>query len=157
MRTEADIFAELRAPSQGGSLDLDVLLRHLAWEDARPFLTDAEIAMVWVPEVQWPKKQLTRKHVIVELDYALEAAWDRVSGHRGISASLSLLTMRSFLWLLDDAAVLAAFEAAPYPMYGAPKLAVLCQAYDLPLPEEESMQNMIQGFSCCESGCESGC
>ena len=150
MKTEEDILALLRSKEPGATLDAYVLLRHLSWEVAKPFLTPAEISAVWVPEAQWPKMGLTSEEVIADLEWAMDAAWERVEGHRGVSASMSLPTIASFLWLLEDAEVIAAFEAAPYPKYGAPKLAVVAKAYGFEIPEFENVQAMIKGFAVSE-------
>jgi len=154
MKTKADILAELMHPNPDHDFGGRVLKNYLSWEEAQPFLTKEEIAKVWVPDVQWLQKPLTREGIIADLDYFLEEiAWPKVKGHRSISASLNLVTVSAVLWILDDAAVCNAFEEAPYPMFGAPRLKVVSDAYGIDLPEGEGVQRQMLGKPCYR-GCE---
>jgi len=86
----------------------------------------------------------------------MEFAWGKIEDHRGISANRSIEKMEAWLWLLDDEETLAALEEAPYKNYGAPKLKVICDKYGFPVPQDETIQNMIASRPCRE-GCQDGC
>ncbi len=130
----------------------EVLLSYLDFEHAREFLKAG------TTEEAWNKEQHTFDEPTLKKDLAeyMDFAWDKVDNHRGISASRSVDKCSTWVWLLGDEALLARVEAAEYAQYGAPKLAVICEAYGLPVPDSESIRNMIQGMSC-SSFCEMGC
>lgn len=125
---EAGIFGELRTPGEPEPLDLEN----------------------WVPE------PLHLEAVMYELTGYMAFAWGKVRDHRGISAGRSVAKIEEYVWLLGRDDLLAAMEAAEYEQYGAPKLAVVCRALDLTIPESEALANMIGGRYCrpdCEEGC----
>jgi hypothetical protein len=83
-------------------------------------------------------------------------AWSKVEDHRAISASRSIDKLGAYVWLMGDDNVLSEMEAAGYAQYGAPKLACVCLAYGLPIPQDEEVQRMIRGETC-RPGCDAGC
>jgi hypothetical protein len=99
----------------------------------------------------------SRKEILEELDGAVERAVDKTLSHRGISTSIALGVLSDLLIELGDMSVIADFEAAPYAMYGAPKVAVVAAAYGVALPDRKDWERMARGEPCssyCEQGCE---
>jgi len=124
----------------------EVLVPFLDYDHAKPFLVPDVTAEAWKPT---PLDDATVRR---ELASYMEFAWEKAEGHRGISAGRSIQKLTEWVWLLGDDATLAAIEAAEYPMYGCPKLAVISRAYNLPIPDREAVQRMIVGRSC-SAGC----
>jgi hypothetical protein len=87
----------------------------------------------------------------------LDFAWDKATGHRGLSASRSLDHFRGWCWLLgDDEALSFIDDDANFPQYGAPILMYLSKRFGHTPPSGEDAKNMAQGLSCspyCEDGC----
>jgi hypothetical protein len=145
LRSQEEIAAKYKE-TEGEFLNFagDVLLPCLDFEHARPFLKPE------VTEAEWDKERVrpTKESVLGELRNYMDFAWGKVEDHRGISASRSVDKLSAYVWLLGDDATLSEVEEAGFAQYGAPKLAVICRAYDLPIPEDEGIQRMIRGESC---------
>ena len=105
---------------------------------------------------EWTSTPLTRDAVIAAMADYSDHAWCKVEDHRGLSANRSVDRFRAWVWLLGDDAVLEQFESAGYAQYGAPKLAVACEAYGVPIRQGAAIQNMIAGRPC-EPHCDMGC
>lgn len=88
----------------------------------------------------------------------LKFAVGKAMNHRGISASRSIEKLEEWLWVLDEHALLQRFEAAEYPQYGAPKLAVLIEAWNIQHDDstDQGWIRMMQGLPCSED-CMEGC
>lgn len=90
----------------------------------------------------------------------LSFAVDKALNHRGISAWRSVEKLGEWLWCLDDADLAEKFAAAPYAQYGAPKLAVLVEAWGVqpavPADEQQAWQQMCHGLPC-TADCYAGC
>ena len=128
----------------------EVYISYLTFEQARALLKPDATEESW-GEVQ--NLADARSHLAA---YVAEVGWPKASGHRGISAGRSIEKVLAWLWLLEDEETAAQVNAALYPQYGCPKLAVLCARYDLPIPQGEDVQRMIAGEPCAP-GCEMGC
>lgn len=136
----------------GGIFDFsaEAVAQFLTFEQAKPLLeADAK------PE-DWKQEALNQETVIQGMRAYMEFAWGKVQDHRGLSASRSVNKMRAWVWLLGDDDTLKLLEGAPHAMYGAPKLAVICEKYGFPIPAGENIQNMINGKPC-YAGCDQGC
>jgi hypothetical protein len=101
----------------------------------------------------WPEPDVATK----AREY-LSFAIGKAVGHRGMSAHRSIEKLREWLWCLDDRDLIARFDAAPHPQYGAPKLAVLAAAWQVePVEyEREAFARMTAGEHCrpdCKAGC----
>lgn len=99
-----------------------------------------------------------------EPDVAHTARWylafaiGKAVDHRGISASRSVEKLSEWLWCLGEDELAARFDAADYPQYGAPKLAMLAQAWGVEHDhaDDPGWQRMVKGLPCqpiCDAGC----
>jgi hypothetical protein len=150
-RSEAEVVMRLRQNHDDFlGFKREVLADHLSVEALREFATkDSDLS-------DWRPRSLDLEPVMTELGDYMEFAWGKVADHRGISANRSVDKVGEYVWLLGLDDLLAEMEAADYPQYGAPKLAVVCQALMLVIPDDEGIQRMIQGLPC-EPGCDEGC
>lgn len=152
MKTPEQIVEKMRTEKSESILgfSLEVLSDYLDFEHAKEFLK---------PETKpedWKSKPATDEQVLSDArDYAV-FGWGKAQGHRGISASRTIEKMEAYAWLLGKDDVLAKSESAPYAQYGCPKLKVLCEGLDLPVPQDEDLQRMMNGQECTD-GCKSGC
>jgi hypothetical protein len=168
MRTQDQIVARMQADDPLFGWARDVLIEFLDYEHARPFLKEDTTPEQWAEVLDEAFRQIhgfgsTHHPAILGLESAQKAlatymrfAWSKVEDHRGLSAGRSVDKCTAYAWLLGDDACVAAVEAAPYPQYGAPKLAVICRAFNLPIPDEIWAHNMIAGERCgadYECGC----
>ena len=149
MKTKEQVVQRLADTRDSDFLgfQFEVLVEFIDPDDAREFCVDgADLGALPVRDLSEP--------VIVELmrDY-MEFAWEKVAGHRGISAERSVIKMGEWLWLLDDEGLIATTD---YAMYGAPILFAICQKYGFPVPDSPEVERMIQGLPCRE-GCGGCC
>lgn len=152
MRTQEEIGKRIVEVDDGFmNFAREVLLGYCTFETAKPHLKE-EYANDPKSAADWNSEQLdTSDHQSIRTDmatYMREYGWPKCQDHRGISASRTIDKMGAWLWLLGDDKTIAAMEDAPYENYGAPKLAVICKAYDLPIPQDEATQNMIRQERC---------
>lgn len=153
MRTQEELVEKTREEAKKFlGFGADVLLPYLDYAHAKEFLRDDITEEKWNERAIDPSEERALKDMA---DY-MAFAWGKVSDHRGISAQRSVDKMGAWAWLLGRDDVVKALEEAPYENYGAPKLAVVCRMMGFPIPEEQSIQNMINGLSCCP-GCDMGC
>lgn len=129
-RTETEVVEHLRAIRDDFfSWKWEVLATHLSADAVREFCKpDADLS-------DWTPRPLHVEAVFAEFVEYLDFAWGKALDERGISAERSVDKLGEFLWLLGEDEVLARFTAAGYAMYGAPKLAVLSDAYNRPIPD----------------------
>ena len=144
MRTQDEIVAHIRDDKSLFNFAGEALVCFLDFEHAKPFLVGDATEAAWDEQ----RTPFTEEAVRSALADYMDFAWGKVEDHRGISASRSVDKCSSYVWLLGDDATLAAVEAAGYAQYGAPKLAVICAAYGLPIPSDEAVQRMIRGEAC---------
>lgn len=176
MRTSAEIVERIES-LVGDVLGFQrtVLLGNLPFDDARRYLDEKKIAKTGEAECRqsWEaaRKQGSvdgswtpddeRKAILKEmLDY-LGFAWEKATGHRGISASRSIDKFTSWLWLLGEDELLARFLAAPFQNYGAPQLMIVSEflVFDLGELEKwetEPARRMAAGKRC-RDDCQDGC
>lgn len=131
--------------------EVEVLVPYLPFEMAKPWLKPEVTAETWV------SMTFTEEAVLKEMRDYMAFAWGKVENHRGISASRSVEKMAAWCYIMgNDELVAYLGDGGHYAQYGAPMLAKVCQTYDLPIPDLESLRNMIAGLPCW-SGCENGC
>jgi hypothetical protein len=154
MRTQDEIVTYIEAHRDDFfGFAREVLTPYLDYEHARPYLKPGTTAEAW-DEVR--KKDATDDTVRAELADYMQFAWAKVEDHRGLSAGRSVDKCTAWAWLLAGDDVVREIEAAGYAQYGAPKLAVICLRFDLPIPNSTEIGNMIEGRPCVP-GCEDGC
>lgn len=127
------------------------LIRTLPYEHARPYLGPEETAETWIPAPD------PLASALAYVPFAV----GKIVDHRGLSAGLSVDHFEGWAWLLGDD-ILAAFEAADYPQYGAPKVYAFLRAVDRldawPAADHPELERMRVGDRCtpdCWEGCAS--
>ncbi len=155
MRTQDEIVARILDRKGGDFLGFEcgVLYTYLTYDNVLQFLKeDHELERSdWSDPLD---KDTAREEMKNYMEFALEKAFN----HRGISAGRSVAKMSSFLWLIGDDDLLDKFLNAGYEQYGVPQLMVVCEAYELEVPEymQTEIANMAQGYPCvhrCDMGC----
>lgn len=122
----------------------EALIDCLDFEHAKQWLVEGVTAEAWGEN----EPAVTRDAVVGKMRDYMAFAWGKVGDHKGISASRSVSKFEGWLWVLEDDATLAHMTAAPYAQYGAPKLEVVCAAYDFPMPDSEGVGRMRRGQPC---------
>ena len=79
-------------------------------------------------------EELTREHVIQEMNDYMPFAVDKAKDQRGISASRSIWKYEQWLWVLEDP---LSQEIGAYSDYGLTNLEKIAEKYDLKLEKEE--------------------
>lgn len=102
----------------------EALAQFLTFDECKPLLKPD--ATPWGASDDTPR---TREGVLKVMRDYMGFAWTKANNERGISASRSIDKFGEWLWMLGDESTIAAFEAAPYAMYGKPQLRVICDAY----------------------------
>jgi hypothetical protein len=155
MRTQAEIIARISEVADGDFFGFEstVLKSHLTYENVQQFLKEGHELD---PDL-W-KDVIDDEYIVAEVKDYMEFALEKAYNHRGISANRSVNKMSAWLWLLGDDELLEKFEGAGYAQYGVPQLMVVCEAYDIEVPEymQPDIANMAQGKSC-RLGCDDGC
>lgn len=151
MRTVEDIVKRCQNQEDVLGFRTGALVEFLTFEQAKDLRSEEATSEEW-----GEAKPLTRESVIDAMRSYMQFAWGKIEDHRGLSAERSIMKMEAWIWLLGDDEFLDAVKNAAYAQYGAPKLALICQRYDLPIPQSTEIQNMIAGQPCRES-CEEGC
>lgn len=154
MRSQDEIAAHLREKDDDlFGFKIDVLLPHLDYARAREFIKTN------VTREEWEKKYpLSETDSMLAFREYAQFAWSKTNNHRGLSASRSIAKLSVWAWLFGRDDVLAQVERTSYPMYGCPKLRVICEAFGFPVPADEETQRMARGEPCrpdCEDGCGS--
>lgn len=160
VRTPEEIVARIRHLEESplddffGAQRTD-LIGALPYEHAKPWLRDTTAE-------QWAEAQAeSSPDVLVRALAYVPFAIGKIVDHRGLSAGLSVDHFEGWAWLLGDD-ILAAFEAADYPQYGAPKVYAFLRAVDRldawPAAEHPELERMRVGDRCtpdCWEGCAS--
>lgn len=147
-RTQEEIVAQIRAVS-GKMLcfEPEVLLPFLDFAHAKEFLKPE------AKEADW--KQSPLESALGELREYMTFAWGE--DHRGISASRSVDKCAAWAWILGRGDIYKkAHDDENYAQYGAPALKLICEAFDLPIPQGKGLQRMMAGEPChdhCDQGC----
>ncbi|MDG4760368.1 hypothetical protein [Micromonospora sp. WMMD710] len=135
----------------------EILLQALSYEDARALLPDGVDARQFDHE-RWGGHRDPEA-------YARSQLWSAVLNtlaHRSRWAGRSVDQLNELAWLLGHDDVVAAMDAAPYPMYGAPKIKAFADGLDWPLGSigdngRRIFARMADGQPCDPDGCSSGC
>lgn len=153
MRTQEELVARMRASALDDLFGFarEVIFPFLSLENAKEFTKKPELL---TPET-WTQPR-DEEAVKKELASYMEFAWGKVENHRGLSANRSVTKLSTLVWILGDDITCKAVHEAEYAQYGAPMLAIICKAYNLPIPQNEGIQRMIKGLPCTDS-CSAGC
>ncbi len=153
MRTPAEIAERYRNRRDDDFLGViaEVLLSYVPVDDVREFMKpDADLS-------DWKHAEPTEDAVRGLMGDYISFAWDKATGHRGISAARSIQKFTDWLWLLGDDDLLSfAEDEANFPQYGAPILSRICEKYGFEIPAGQDVKRMIEGLSCV-AGCREGC
>lgn len=122
-RTSAEIFARAQAADDLFGWVREVLLSYCDYETVLPLLVDGVTAEDWAKNADDPAKvgEAARSYYLFALG--------KISAERGISAERSVAKLREFAWLMGRDDVVDAMDAAPYPEYGAPKVAAFGEGF----------------------------
>ncbi|MEU8332177.1 hypothetical protein AB0J14_35210 [Micromonospora arborensis] len=136
-----------------------LLINALDIDHARPFLQPGITAQQW-------NRHRWDGHAGAEA-YGREYLWfavHKVLNHRSGSASRAVNKLTELAWLLGREDVVTAVNAAPYPMYGAPKITVFAEGLGWPLHSRAqdpdgraAFTRMAAGQPCSPDGCDWGC
>ena len=154
LRTPEEIVQRIKQKSQNPvDFEPEVLLPYLDFKAAKPLLNDTATAKEWNDL----KSPYTRDFVLAEAKkYMAEYGWPKCQDHRGISAGRTIDKMLAWAWLLCEDDLIRKIKNASYQNYGAPKLRVICEHFDWPIPDDGATQRMTEGKSCCDD-CQEGC
>lgn len=157
MRTQDQLAQAAKTPKSFFGFDAEVYLNYLDFEHAKPFLKEEFLANPDA-EKEWnaQRSDLTEERVKTDMREYMEFAWGKAIDHRGLSANRSIDKMMALLFVLGDDEFAEKVEATPYPQYGAPKLALICEKYGFPMPDSPMAVNMAKGLPC-HPGCDNGC
>lgn len=116
-RSSAEIFARAQAADDPFGWAMGLLLSYCDYETVLPLLNDGVTAEDWAKGADRPEKigEAARSYYIFALG--------KIADERGISAERSVIKLREYAWLMGRDDVVDAMDAAPYPSYGAPKVA----------------------------------
>lgn len=151
MRTDQEIidyYGKVKDDDFLGTMGSELISR-LPFDSAKPFLKkDADSS-------KWITLPRDNKSILKEMRDYMEFAWDKATGHRGISAGRSIDHFRAWLFLVGDDELLAFANAeGNYPNYGCPILKKISEKYGFPVPNNDKTKRMSAGKSC---GGDSGC
>ncbi|MDG4803648.1 hypothetical protein [Micromonospora sp. WMMD980] len=161
-RTQEDILSRINHIA--GSDDLfgfrqDLLINALDIDHARPFLQPGVTAQQW-NRSRWDGYADAEAYGREYLWFAVH----KVVNHRSGSASRAVDKLTELAWLLGRDDVVAAVTAAPYPRYGAPKIAVFAEGLSWPLHSSAqdpdgrtAFTRMAAGQPCSPDGCRWCC
>lgn len=127
-RTSAEIYARAQSAVDMFGFARNLLLPYCDYETVLPLLNDGVTAEDWAQDAEDSAK------VGIEARGYYEFALTKIEGERGISAERSVIKLTEYAWLMGRDDVVAAMDAAPYPPYGAPKVAVFGKALGFDFP-----------------------
>ena len=92
MKEQKEIVDKIKTSNDFFGFQQEVLVPFLDYENAKEFLKPE------VKKVAWKKSQvkLNKETVLEQMKDYMEFAWEKCSGHRGLSASRSLEKMRAW-------------------------------------------------------------
>ena len=147
------IVEKCREPDSRFGYDIEVYLEYLPFEYAKEFLLDHDIHDNWDETVRQP----TRENLIWDMGKYLHDAWYRVEFHNDLIASKDIVCLTAWLWLLGDTELYKyVSNENNYSSYGAPLYQKICAKYELMIPMETHLRNLMRGEPCspeCEDGC----
>jgi hypothetical protein len=152
MRTPEEIIAHIEKTQKDDLFGFETgdLVVRLSFADAKRFLKPE------AKEEDWKQHPTDDESIKNEIKAYLPFAYEKATGHRGLSAGRSLSHMRAWAWLLGDQ---DKFNWDNYENYGCPVLKQIAEYYGAPLPdgsEGERFLNMARGQKCrpkCQDGC----
>jgi hypothetical protein len=156
MRTQEEIVKKTAEADSMFGFEREVLLLYVGFEQAKPFL-NPDLVTKPGAEAEWNACMPPLSDDLIKADmakYMAEYGWNKAMDHRGLSAGRTIEKMLAWLWLLGDEETIEAVNKAGYENYGCPKLAIICQKYNLPIPSDPAVENMINGQPC-SAGCRS--
>lgn len=125
VRSQDEIAARAEAADDLFGWAQDVLLPHLDYEHAKPLLKDG------VTADEWADYTAGEGPLATAITSYYQFALGKIEDQRGISAERSVIKLREMAWLAGRDDVVAAMDAAPYPEYGAPKVAAFAAGFGL--------------------------
>ncbi len=153
MRTTTEIMERYRSKS-----DSDIF-RHVA-EILWPYLSANDVAVFMRPDADlsdWEQCELIDDTIRDNMQDYMTFAWDKATGHRGLSASRSIDKFAEQLWLLGDEKLVAFAETVgKYAQSGVPVLKRICEQYGFAIPGGDNVTRMSEGLPCMP-GCRNGC
>jgi hypothetical protein len=154
VRTQAEIRARFDDVRTGGD-DLfgfrqEALLEAMEYDT----VVDTDALKQDPGRDEWPTPDVAtraREYLVFAVGKAVD--------HRGISASRSIEKLDEWLWCLGEDELAARLHAADYSMYGAPKLQILAEAWQIDHEHatDPGWLRMVQGLPCrriCDAGCD---
>jgi hypothetical protein len=132
-RSSAEIFARAQAADDMFGWAQGVLLSYCDYETGLPILNDGVTAEDWAKNADDPAAIETAAYSYYRF------ALGKIADERGLSAERSVIKLREFAWLMGRDDVVAAMDAAPYPQYGAPKVAAFGEGFGFTTGSGESL------------------
>jgi hypothetical protein len=157
MRTQEEIVAMVES-KKNEVLDFtnEVLVPYLDFEHAKPYLKPEVVAKEGA-EAEWNSTlEENLKTAMNDFREYAGFAWDKARDHRGLSAGRSVDKLTAWAWFFGKDDVVNRASAASHRNYGCPKLKIICEAFDFPIPSDPAIDNMMNGRPCfpdCQSGC----
>lgn len=151
MRTNAELFAwyEENKVDDIFGYKLEIIFPFFTGEQQRSYGMEGT---EWVGSIAITEEEVHRR-----MKGYMKFAWEKVLGHRGISASRSVSRMSVWVFLMgNDDLLKFVQDGNNYAMYGAPVLKRICEKYRFPIPKDERVLRMAKGLPCtvrCNQGC----
>ena len=147
MRTKEDCIQQAIQADGGFAFSKEAVISFLTFDEAKPFLKSEATPDDWPDPRPW-----TRRAVLEQMREYMTFAWDKASHGRGLSASRSIEKFEMWLYMIGDDETRLKVMDAPFAMYGAPGLAIICRKYDFPIPDDPHVAHLIAGDEC-SKGC----
>lgn len=154
MKTNYDIMVRIsEIATDPFRFELDNLVLCLDYEYAKPFLKSGTTESEWGLDKISPSEEAVTVCMRDYMQFAIEKAY----GHRGLSASKSILRFRAWLWLVGGNHLLMfAEDSDNYAPYGMPILKSICDKFNFEFPKDKEIVRMSMGQPCVET-CVEGC
>lgn len=161
MRSQEEILHYLQHENDVFGFVEHVLAPYLTYENATPY------RKLNVTAAQWEEAQAQAiaaagvttmgEVTLQDLKRYLPFAFTCVLDHKMVAAHRSIETMIVWLWLLGDEELCEfARDADNYVPLGAPVLGAIAAKYDVPIPDNPHLHNMI-ARQACQPRCAKGC
>ncbi len=153
MRTQQEIVDrvnEIKAEDFFG-FETNDLLEWLDFEHLSPFIKPEKREEM---SEDWETAPLEKSAIIARARDYLPFAYEKCTGHRGISAGRSASHFRAWFWLLgDDEMVGFIDDETNFTQYGAPIIAKAAERLEVVLTVDEAFERMARGQICQPDGC----
>lgn len=103
------------------------LMQFVPYKKALPHLKEK------VTPAEWGEYylKLSKNNVKKVMKQYMSFAWEKVCGHRGISATRNLAHFKAWLWILEEYRLITFLDnPRNFPCYGAPVLAEICKRFN---------------------------